>query len=141
MADAAAALARQLHLALLRERIVRRFADSYVLENERQALQAHAVMYRDEFRGGNPLRAEHLSVRVNRLLMWKAIVVTLGMIVARNVVEEFLGQLEGHGYLADRLELSLLDQLQATPIVEDGAWIYPQVKDGKATALVLLCRT
>jgi len=58
------------------------------------------------------------------------------MIVARNVVEEFLGQLEGHGYLADRLELSLLDQLQATPIVEDGAWIYPQVKDGKATALV-----
>src|SRR5256884_542794 len=47
MADAAAALARQLHLALLRERIVRRFADSYVLENERQALQAHAVMYRD----------------------------------------------------------------------------------------------
>ena len=47
MADAAAALARQLHEALLRERIVPRFADSYVLENERQALQAHAVMYRD----------------------------------------------------------------------------------------------
>ena len=58
------------------------------------------------------------------------------MIVARNVIEEFLGQLESQGYLADRLELSLLDQLQATPIVEDGAWIYPQVKDGKSTALV-----
>jgi len=47
MADAAAALARQLHEALLRERIVPRFADSYVLENERRALQAHAVMYHD----------------------------------------------------------------------------------------------
>src|SRR5437870_4498967 len=35
------------------------------------------------------------------------------MIVARNVVEEFLGQLEGQGYLADRLELSLLDQLRS----------------------------
>ena len=37
-------------------------------------------------------------------------------IIARNAVEEFLGQLEGQGYLADRLELPLLDQLQATPI-------------------------
>lgn len=44
---AAAELARQLHEALLRERIVPRFVDSYVLENERQALQVHAVMYRD----------------------------------------------------------------------------------------------
>jgi hypothetical protein len=46
-ARAAAELARQLHEALLRERIVPRFVDSYVLENERQALQVHAVMYRD----------------------------------------------------------------------------------------------
>ena len=44
---AAAELARQLHQALLHERIVPRFVDSYVLENERQALQVHAVMYRD----------------------------------------------------------------------------------------------
>src|SRR6266566_3936529 len=58
------------------------------------------------------------------------------MIVARNVVEEFLGQLEGQGYLADRLELPLLDQLQATTVAEDGAWIYPQTRDGKNTALV-----
>ena len=48
------------------------------------------------------------------------------MIVARDVVEEFLGRLEGEGYLADRLELPLLDQLQATPIDEEGAWIYPE---------------
>ena len=46
-ARAADELARQLHEALLRERIVPRFVDSYVLENERQALQVHAVMYRD----------------------------------------------------------------------------------------------
>jgi hypothetical protein len=46
-ARAAEELARQLHEALLRERIVPRFVDSYVLANERQALQVHAVMYRD----------------------------------------------------------------------------------------------
>lgn len=43
----AAEVARQLHEALLRERIVPRFVDTYVLENSRQALQVHAVMYRD----------------------------------------------------------------------------------------------
>ena len=53
------------------------------------------------------------------------------MIVARNDVEEFLGQLEGQGYLADRLDLPLLDQLQATPITSDGAWIYPGAVGGK----------
>ena len=45
--NAASELARRLHEALLRERIVPRFVDSYVVENERQALQVHAVMYRD----------------------------------------------------------------------------------------------
>ena len=45
--SAAAELARQLHEALVRERIVPRFVDLYVLENDRQALQVHAVMYRD----------------------------------------------------------------------------------------------
>jgi len=43
--DAAAELARELSEALLRERIVPRFVDSYVVENGRQALQVHAVMY------------------------------------------------------------------------------------------------
>ncbi len=46
-ARAAAELARQLHEALLRERIVPRFVDSYVVENSREALQVHAVLYRD----------------------------------------------------------------------------------------------
>ncbi len=60
----------------------------------------------------------------------------LVIIVARNVVEEFLGQLEGQGYLADRLELPLLDQLTATAINEDGAWIYPEVLGSQNAALV-----
>jgi hypothetical protein len=58
------------------------------------------------------------------------------MIVARNVVEEFLGRLEGEGYLADRLELPLLDQLQTTAITEDGAWIYPEAGGSKNAALI-----
>jgi hypothetical protein len=57
------------------------------------------------------------------------------MIVARSVVEEFLGKLEGQGFLADRLELPIIDQLQATAADEDGAWIYPDTS-GKNTALV-----
>jgi hypothetical protein len=58
------------------------------------------------------------------------------LIVSRNEVEEFLGQLEGQGFLADRLELPLLDQLQATTIARDGAWIYPEAPGGRNAALV-----
>lgn len=46
-ADAAAELAQRISEALIRERIVPRFVDSYVVENSRQALQVHASMYRD----------------------------------------------------------------------------------------------
>jgi hypothetical protein len=58
------------------------------------------------------------------------------MIAARNAVEEFLGKLEGQGYLADRLEMPRLDQLQATAITDDGAWIYPEPASGNLSALV-----
>ena len=58
------------------------------------------------------------------------------MMVSRNEVEEFLGQLEGQGYLADRLELPQLDQLQATTITQNGAWIYPEAPGGRNAALV-----
>ena len=58
------------------------------------------------------------------------------MIVSRNTIEEFLGQLEGQGYLADRLEMPLLDQLQATAITQSGAWIYPEAPGGRNSALV-----
>ena len=58
------------------------------------------------------------------------------VLAERKNVEEFLGQLEGQGYLADRLELPMLDQLQATPAGEDGAWIYPAAAGGPNSALV-----
>lgn len=45
--DAPADLALRLTEGLQKERIVPRFVDSYVVEHGRQALQAHAAMYRD----------------------------------------------------------------------------------------------
>ena len=62
---------------------------------------------------------------------------TVVVVVAeRKAVEEFLGKLEAQGYLADRLETPMLDQLQATPADEDGAWIYPSVQNAQNAALV-----
>jgi hypothetical protein len=45
--DGPGELAQRISEALLRERIVPRFVDSYVIENGRQALQVHASLYRD----------------------------------------------------------------------------------------------
>lgn len=45
--DAPGELAMRLAEALQKERVVPRFVDSYVVEHGRQALQAHAAMYRD----------------------------------------------------------------------------------------------
>jgi hypothetical protein len=58
------------------------------------------------------------------------------VIVARGLVEEFLGKLERDGYLADRLEVPMLDQLEAISATEDGAWIFPQTGGGPNAALV-----
>jgi hypothetical protein len=58
------------------------------------------------------------------------------VIVARNFVEDFLGKLERDGYLADRLEVPMLDQLEAISATEDGAWIFPQTVGGQNAALV-----
>ncbi|MGB7768893.1 MAG: hypothetical protein WBN22_08580 [Verrucomicrobiia bacterium] len=58
------------------------------------------------------------------------------VIAARQAVGEFLGKLEGQGYLADRLEAPMLDELEATPATEDGAWIYPAALAGQNVALV-----
>jgi hypothetical protein len=57
------------------------------------------------------------------------------VIAARAAVEEFLGRLEKGGYLADRLEAPMLDQLEAAPATADGAWIYAGAR-GKDSALV-----
>lgn len=45
--DAPGELARNMTEALLRQRVVPRFVDSYVVENGRYALQVHASLYRD----------------------------------------------------------------------------------------------
>jgi hypothetical protein len=58
------------------------------------------------------------------------------VIVERNVVEEFLGKLETQGFLADRLEAPMLDQLAATDATEDGAWVFPALLNGQNAALV-----
>jgi len=47
------------------------------------------------------------------------------VIAARSYVEEFLGELESQGFLADRLEVPGLEQLLATKVTENGVWIYP----------------
>src|SRR6185369_9673401 len=58
------------------------------------------------------------------------------IIVARSYVEEFLGKLETQEYLADRLELPLLDQLRATNVREDGAYLYPGAGGDQYSCLV-----
>src|SRR5437762_14308955 len=45
--DAPGELALRITEALVRERVVPRFVDSYVVENGRHALQVHAPLYRD----------------------------------------------------------------------------------------------
>jgi hypothetical protein len=47
LTDEPGELAKKISLALVRERIVPRFVDSYLIENGRQALQVHASLYRD----------------------------------------------------------------------------------------------
>src|SRR3979411_2996296 len=45
--DVAGDLAKRISEAWLRERVIPRFVDSYVVENGRHALQVHASLYRD----------------------------------------------------------------------------------------------
>jgi hypothetical protein len=54
----------------------------------------------------------------------------------RRAVEDFLGELEGHGYQTDRLELRALDQIAAAEVKSDGAWIYPGLTGAHNSALV-----
>lgn len=58
------------------------------------------------------------------------------IMASRHHVEAYLGQLEGQGYLADRLELPLLDELRATKVKDDGAWIFPNVGGHEAICMV-----
>lgn len=58
------------------------------------------------------------------------------IMAGRNDVEAHLGQLEGQGYLADRLELPLLDELRATKVKENGAWLFPNVGGQEGVCMV-----
>jgi len=63
------------------------------------------------------------------------------VIAARNGVEEFLGKLEDRGFLADRLEVPFLDQLEMDgssrqPEAGADAWIYPLLLGSQSAALV-----
>jgi hypothetical protein len=58
------------------------------------------------------------------------------VIVPRHIVEEFLGALEKDGFLADRLEVPLIDQLSGTEVHGDGAWIYLPEDSASKTSLV-----
>lgn len=58
------------------------------------------------------------------------------VIAAQEAVEKFLGKLESEGFLADRLELAVVDQLAGLTNPEDGAWVYPGALGGPDTALV-----
>jgi hypothetical protein len=57
------------------------------------------------------------------------------IMVGRHHVEEYLGRIEGLGYLADQLELPLLDELRATKVQEDGVWIFPNVGGREAICM------
>lgn len=58
------------------------------------------------------------------------------VIVARETVESFLGQLESAGFLPDRLELGVLDQLAAVSVTGNGAWIHAGILGRSDLALV-----
>lgn len=63
--DLAALLPQRLSEALLRERIIPHFVDSYVVEHGRHSLQVHAVLYRDLL---NLLQREALLTATARIL-------------------------------------------------------------------------
>ena len=58
------------------------------------------------------------------------------IMVARSHVEEFLGQLEAQGFVADRLELPLLDELRSTNARTNGAWIFPGIGGSASSCMV-----
>jgi hypothetical protein len=58
------------------------------------------------------------------------------VVASRATVEEFMGRLEHDGFLADRLEVPMLDQLDAVAPKEDGVWLFPMTLGAQNAALV-----
>jgi hypothetical protein len=57
------------------------------------------------------------------------------VVASRVVVEEFLGRLERDGFLSDRLEVPMVDQLEAVQPKEDSVWLFPMTLGGQNAAL------
>ena len=51
------------------------------------------------------------------------------VVVSRQIVEEFLGKLEGFGYLADRIEVPFIDQLLALEVSRDSVLLFPSAAE------------
>jgi hypothetical protein len=62
--------------------------------------------------------------------------IVIVIMAERHRVEEYLGKIEGAGFTADRLELPLLDELRATKVKDNGAWIFPNIGGQEATCLI-----
>ena len=101
-----------------------------------------------ELRSMVELQLEKLSPLPVNQIVWSFEVIPLSagelltvivIIAERSVVEEFLGNLENDGYLADRLDLPFLHQLLATPFEGDSAWIYLEPAEAKSLCLVAWC--
>lgn len=60
----------------------------------------------------------------------------LVVLAERDAVEAFVGKIEESGLLADRLDVSGVDQLLALKAQTDGAYIFPELCGGPDTALV-----
>ena len=91
------------------------------------------------------LQLEKLSPLPVNQIVWSAEAVpssetgqqtVIVLVASRNGVEKFLGGLEGQGYLADRLELPVLRQLQAQPFQGDGLWLCPLTEGAREYCLV-----
>ena len=85
----------------------------------------------------SPLPVTHIVWAIHPLLHSADGLQTVVVIIAaRNLVEDFLGKLEGQGFLADRLEVPALDALQSSPVSEDSVWVYPDAGNEPSRALV-----
>ncbi len=90
-----------------------------------------------EIRSMTELQLEKLSPIPVARIVWSVVSVgpmvndlqsVIVVIIPREEVESCLGRLEKDGYMADRLQLPMLDQLLATDLKEDGVWVFVDEK-------------
>lgn len=106
------------------------------LRSDKVFLRALQIPCNDvtEAKGMVELQLEKISTMPVNQLVWSfelmpgvlgPLRTALVVIAERTYVEEFLGNLEGQGYLADRLEVPFIDRLLATKVMHDGVYLYP----------------